>query len=192
MTFCSLVYSVVLVPALTTLTFTDGYFAMNALATVTVWGAQLHTVMVVGLLRASATPGVKFTGVFELDGAAPLDAVPLGAALPLAAELLAGALLAAVLLDAALLEPAADDDAPEEDVFEPPALLEPELHAASERAAAATSAVAAVRRRRECRAGLVREVTVDPFQGGEGGEGGETGRRRGSGGDGPVGGGATA
>src|SRR3954468_2929112 len=105
MTFCSLVYSVVLVPALTTLTFTDGYFAMNALATVTVWGAQLHTVMVVGLLRASATPGVKFTGALELDGAAPLDAVALGAELP-AAELLAGALLAAVLLDAALLEPA--------------------------------------------------------------------------------------
>src|ERR1700733_5725060 len=53
MAFCSLVYSVVPVPALTRLTFTCGYCFSNAATSCLSCGAQAHQVSVVGCCRAA-------------------------------------------------------------------------------------------------------------------------------------------
>src|SRR6185437_1703087 len=63
MAFCSLVYSVVAVPALTRLTLTFGYFFSKAATMSLSCGAQAHQVSVVGCCSASSD-----------------DALPLGAA----------------------------------------------------------------------------------------------------------------
>ncbi len=55
MAFCSLVYSVVPVPALTRLTFTFGYSFSKAVTSCLSCGAQAHQVSVVGVCSAAAT-----------------------------------------------------------------------------------------------------------------------------------------
>ena len=52
--FCSLVYSVVAVPALTRLTLTFGYFFSKAVTMSLDCGAHAHTVSVVGCCSAAA------------------------------------------------------------------------------------------------------------------------------------------
>jgi hypothetical protein len=54
MAFCSLVYSVVAVPALTKLTLTFGYFFSKAATMSLVCGAHAHSVSVVGCCSAAA------------------------------------------------------------------------------------------------------------------------------------------
>src|SRR5258707_15472443 len=54
MAFCSLVYSVVPVPALTRLIFTFGYSFSKAVASCLSCGAQAHQVSVVGVCSAAA------------------------------------------------------------------------------------------------------------------------------------------
>src|ERR1700733_13513079 len=55
MAFCSLVYAVVLVPALTRLTFTFGYSFSKAATSCLSCGAQAHQVSVVGVCSAAAS-----------------------------------------------------------------------------------------------------------------------------------------
>src|SRR3984885_15819550 len=58
MAFCSLVYAVVLVPALTRLTFTFGYSFSKAETSCLSCGAQAHQVSVVGVCSAAASDDV--------------------------------------------------------------------------------------------------------------------------------------
>src|ERR1700733_6643331 len=58
MAFCSLVYSVVPVPALTRLTFTFGYSFSKAETSCLSCGAQAHQVSVVGVCSAAASDDV--------------------------------------------------------------------------------------------------------------------------------------
>src|SRR5580693_2303170 len=55
MAFCSLVYSVVPVPALTRLTFTFGYSFSKAVTSCLSCGAQAHQVSVAGVCSAAAS-----------------------------------------------------------------------------------------------------------------------------------------
>src|ERR1700759_5474498 len=65
MAFCSLVYSVVAVPALTRLTVTFGYFFSKAATMSLDCGAQAHRVSVVGCCSAAAIAAA----LLAVDGA---------------------------------------------------------------------------------------------------------------------------
>src|SRR6201996_6261850 len=73
MAFCSLVYSVVPVPALTRLTLTFGYSFSKAVTSCLSCGAQAHQVSVVGVCSAAASddalPEPLLAGADEPPGA---------------------------------------------------------------------------------------------------------------------------
>src|ERR1700684_511218 len=91
MAFCSLVYSVVPVPALTRLIFTSGYSFSKAVTSCLSCGAQAHQVSVVGVCSAAASadalPVADAAALGAPEDAAALEPPEAGAELELELEL---------------------------------------------------------------------------------------------------------